>query len=65
MTKIVSLGVGLVGKMRRKITENKKRVELNIVELYTGKEHKGALILRNEAHLHLNKVHRAFSYTNI
>lgn len=29
-------------------------------KLYTGKEHEGALILRNEAHLHLNKVHRAF-----
>lgn len=49
--------------MRRKITlkiKKKKRVEHS--ELYTGKEHEGALILRNEAHLHLNKVQRAFSY---
>lgn len=55
-------GFGLV-KWERKKNQDKKRVEmgtnvLNIVN--TGKEHEGALILRNEAHLHLNKVHRAF-----
>lgn len=52
----------------KKKSVGKKRVEmgttvLNIVNCIPGKEHEGALILRNEAHLHLNKVlHRAFSY---
>lgn len=59
-------GFGLKMRKKKKISKKKKSWNgyncTQHSELYTGKEHEGALILRNEAHLHLNKVHRAFSY---